>query len=251
MNRYCIFAIPRSGSNWLAASIGQVYHTLPNYTYLGEFFTFHKVNEDYKLDSKNNIIWFTNDNRLDDPNFMEEFKQRRLKILLEGDINQPLVLKNMYWKYPRTSHNYLKNLKKIQDHNIQILNLNRDPFDCTISIMVSDITGISHRYEIEPIKTKLSSIKTELDVPKEGSIFIDKLEFKATYYRYMTAHKEKQKIADKLKLINIEYNTLIADCFRNKIQVKINSVSKKLYDIDYSKIIQNYDDLLKLKINDS
>ena len=249
MNRYCIFAIPRSGSNWLAASIGQVYHTLPNYVYLGEFFTFHKVNEDYKLNKNNNIIQFINDNRLDDPNFMEEFKQRRLKILLEGNINQPLVLKNMYWKYPRTTHNYLKNLKKIQDHNIKILNLNRDPFDCAISIMVSDITGISHRYEIEPNNPILSSnnIQTELDVPKEGSIFIDKLEFKMTYNRYMTAHKEKQKIADKLKLINIEYETLIADCFRNRIQVKINSVCKKLYDMDYSKIIQNYDDLLKIK----
>ena len=123
MHRYCVFAIPRSGSNWLAASIGQVYYTLPNYAYLGEFFTFHK-DEDFKLDSKNNIREFINDNRLDNPNFMEEFKQRRLKILLEGDINQPLVLKNMYWKYARTSHNYLKNLKKIQDHNIQILNLN-------------------------------------------------------------------------------------------------------------------------------
>jgi hypothetical protein len=73
---------------------------------------------------------------------LETLMENRLTTLLAGAKNQPVVLKYMYWT-PRDSEkiNDLENFTKIKNHNFTIININRDPFESTVSVLVSKKTN--------------------------------------------------------------------------------------------------------------
>lgn len=246
MFRYCVLSIPRTGSTWLTNGIGYTYHRFKNYINLHEFITpFTRVYSRYELDENNIITEFTEVAPYEVSN-PSNFVNSRLDILLKGDVNQPLVLKYMYMTRPLKETNDLDNLQRIQDHKIIIVNLIRDTFDSTISSAVAGLTGIHHKWETD--KGEFWST-TKGTIPKINipNIIVPALDFKATYFQMKQADNEKQKMAELLGCIMVNYNNLRFDCINNKIPFQNFTHSRKVYDVDYREIIQNYDQLLEIK----
>jgi hypothetical protein len=252
MFRYCILSTPRTGSTWLADGIGYPYRLLKNYIHLGEFFTpFVDEWVGYEITENNMIkkIWGHLPFQIDG---VKEFKDSRLKILLAGDIKQPIVLKYMYWPTIIDDHlDTIANLKKIQDHNIKIINLNRnDTFACVISQLTAQYTGLAHRRRgllNKDTWSTTSGFRDNIDTSTMTKIEINLTEFEIYYSTYLTAIKEKQQISDSLECITVNYESLLTDCINNKIPFQVVANHKKLYDVGYNDIIKNYDQLLDIK----
>lgn len=246
MFRYCVLSIPRTGSTWLTNGIGHTYHRFKNYINLHEFCTpFTRINSRYKLDDNNIIKEFFETEPYEVLN-PTNFVNSRVDILLKGDINQPLVLKYMYMTRPLKETNDLDNLQRIKDHKIIIVNLVRDTFDSTISAAVAGLTGINHKWETAKGEywSTSNGEKTKINIP---NIIVPALDFKAAYFQMKQANIEKQKMADLLGCTTINYNNLRFDCINNKIPFQNYTHSRKVYDVDYSEIIKNYDQLLEIK----
>jgi len=245
--RYCILSIPRTGSTWLNSGIGYCFSKLKNYINLNEFFTPSVNNNHYKIDDYKMIYHateITDPIEIDDIN---EFNEIRMDILLKGNIKQPLILKYMYWPYQGVRYNDLENIKKIQNHNIYIINLNRDTFESAISFYVAKYTGISHKYMDSTGAIWYSTNQGKLTEITKPIITIDNNDFEIIYMQFIEAAIYKQKMADELNCTTINYNSLRMDCFNNKVPLQSISHFKKLYNEDYSTCITNYDQLLDIK----
>ena len=246
--RYCVLSIPRTGSTWLVNDIGHCFSILKNYIHLNEFFTPFVYDKHYKLDD-NKMIYHSKEitDKFEVCDF-NEFNDSRMDILLNGNIKQPLVLKYMYWSREvlNLKYNDLENLKKIQNHNIKIININRNVFESCISYCVATTSGISHKYEDNMISWYHTDLGRVLEIV-QPKIIIDNTDFEIIYMEFIAAFIRKQKMADELNCITVNYNTLKRDCFNNKIPFQLISGSKKLYNEDYSSIITNYNQLLETK----
>jgi hypothetical protein len=241
-----VLSIPRTGSTWLTNGIGNTYHRFANYVNLHEFFTpFTRINSRYNLDDNNFIKEFVETEPYEILN-PTDFINSRMDILLNGNINQPLVLKYMYWTRNFNETNDLNNLQKIQNHKIIIVNLVRDEFESALSSIMAQITGINHRWQNTKGEywSTSNGEKTKIDI---SSINVCALDFQATYFQMKQANIEKQKIADLLGCTTVNYNNLRFDCIDKKIPFQNFTHSRKLYDIEYSEIIKNYDELLEIQ----
>jgi hypothetical protein len=246
--RYCVLSIPRTGSTWLVNDIGRSFSGLKNYIHLGEFFTPFVDDKHYKLDD-NKMIYHSKEitDKFQVCDF-NEFNESRMDLLLNGYIKQPLVVKYMYWSrevFGLKSID-LENLKRIQNHNIKIININRNVFESCISYCAAKTSGISHRFEYSMTawyQTDLGRVP-EIVQPK---IIIDNTDFELTYMEFIAGFIHKQKMADELNCVTVNYNTLKRDCFNNKIPFQSISHTKKLYNEDYNSIITNYNQLLETK----
>jgi len=246
MTRYCVLSIPRTGSTWMVNDVGRHYSTLKNYITLNEYFTpFMKDNVCYHLD-ENNMIYSTIEKDHIEISDVNEFRNKRLDILLKGDKNQPLIIKYMYWSHAVPENSDLENLQKIKDHNITIVNINRNPFESTISLLISKRTGVTHHWDTESESwySTEAGRQTEISVTK---VSIRPSDFEGLYTSFLIAYNDKLKLVDNLGCITVNYNTLESDCLNNNIPLEVNPHSKKLYDIPYSEIIQNYEELLEIK----
>jgi hypothetical protein len=247
MLRYCILSIPRSGSTWLLTGINHVTYPFKNSINLHEFFTpFTRPFVRYELDDINNIIEVVEKTRIDVIN-LSDFIDSRMDIFLKGDSKQPLVFKYMYWSRNEFNITDIDNLKKIQNHNVTIINLNRNVFDSTISALSSGMTGNNHRWNTPKDGEWWSTVNGRSITIDISKIIIPEVDFEATYMQFIMAYREKQKLSDELGCKTINYESLRTDCIKNKIPFQILSHSKKLYDIGYNQIIENYDKLLEIK----
>ena len=173
-----------------------------------------------------------------------------MDILLNGNIKQPLVLKYMYWPYEgfiNPEYSALDNLKKIQNHNIKIININRNVFESAISYCVAKTTGIAHKYIDTGNGSWYHTNNGRLDNIIQSPVEIDNKDFEFIYMGFIGAAIYKQKMADELNCPTVNYNTLRIDCFNNKIPFQYISHTKKLYNEDYSSIITNYSQLIETK----
>jgi hypothetical protein len=247
--RYCILSIPRTGSTWLQNGIGHCFSRLKNYINLNEFFTPFVNNNHYTLDDNKMICHqkeITDNVEIDDVN---KFNKFRMDFILNGNIKQPLIVKYMYWPYEgsiNSEYSVLDNLKKIQNHNIKIININRNVFESAISYCVAKTTGIVHKYE-SGTGSWYHTNNGRLDKIIQSPVEIDNKDFEFIYMGFIGAARYKQKMADELNCPNINYNTLRIDCFNNKIPFQYISHTKKLYNEDYSSIIANYSQLIETK----
>jgi len=247
MLRYCVLSIPRTGSTWLYNGIGHIAFPYKNYINLHEFFTpFTRSFVKYELDDDNNIIEILEKTRIDVIN-LPDFMNYRMDLFLKGDPKQPLVFKYMYWSRDGFDISDIDNLKKIQNHNVEIINLNRNVFDSVISALTSSQTGNNHRWNTAKDGEWWSTVngrQTTIDIPE---INIPEADFEASYMQYIMAYREKQKLSDELGFKTVNYNSMRKDCIKNKIPFQLLSHNRKLYDIDYDQIIENYDNLLEIK----
>ena len=139
--------------------------------------------------------------------------------------------------------NYIYNL----NHNINIININRDTFESAISFYVAKHTGIAHKYVINASTTWYQTSAGKLPNITKPIITIDNNDFEIIYMQFITASIYKQKMADELNCITVNYNSLRMDCLDKSIPFQPISHLQKLYDEDYSSIITNYDQLLEIK----
>jgi hypothetical protein len=254
MNRYCVLAIPRTGSTWLLEGINYTNFRFKDRINLSEFFTHYSLlTSRYELD-KNSIIRHINEKNYVRALGRTDFINSRLSILLNGDANQPLVLKYMYWSGNNIEISDLDILAKIQNHNIRIINLNRDPFESAVSFIVAEHTKIWARNidstgQYWVINDNNSNIGNKVPFINIDKFKVSDLQFKNLYYDFIKMKKEKQEIADKLNCSNVDYNSLELDCIKNMIPIKISTKSIKIYDTEYSNIIENFDQLLEIKDN--
>jgi len=247
MFRYCVLSIPRTGSTWLNSGIGYTYCRIKNYINLNEFFTpFVNKYVRYELNNDQMIIGVKEDNPIEVSD-VTQFINDRAAILFSGNNRQPLVLKYMYWPFDGYEIEDLKILEKMQAHNITIVNINRDPFDSAISLMAAKQTGIIHRWNTSSTGEWWTTTEGRSPTITISDITMSVLDFEAAYVQTLIANQEKEKIANLLGCITVNYNRLRLDCTKNKIPFQLISHSKKLYDIDYSKLITNYDELLEIK----
>ena len=250
MIRYCVLSLPRTGSTWLLEGIAShLSSTYPdkNFINLGEFFTpsinLHKseMYTKYYVDKDKLIKKIKQDDIvLENSEHVVSFINKRLDILLDGSEQQSMILKYMYSNYVDKRINDLENLTKIKNHNFTIVNINRDIFESTVSYLVSKQTNIW-------IKSTLWNNKN-IESVTNSSITIQPSYFKLVYNTFLQVSREKQKIADELKCVNLDYKSLVQDCITNKIPFEENNNCQKLYDIDYNTIITNYDEILRLKV---
>ena len=245
--RYCILSIPRTGSTWLNSGIGYCFSRLKNYINLNEFFTPFMNNNHYKINDNNMIYHATEITEKFEINDINEFNKFRMDILLNGNVKQPLILKYMYWPFEGVNYNDLENLKKIQNHNIKIININRDTFESAISFYVAKHTGIAHRYLIDANSSWYQSGSGRVASITKPKISIDINDFEIIYMQFIAADAYKQKMTDELNCTSVNYNTLRMDCFEKGIPFQAISHVQKLYDDDYSSIVTNYDKLLEIK----
>jgi hypothetical protein len=249
MIRYCVLALPRTGSTWLhegiASHLSSTYSD-KNFINLGEFFTpsinLHKLemHTKYYVDKDNLIQKIKQDDIvLENSEHVVSFINKRLDILLDGSEQQSMILKYMYSNYVDKRINDLENLTKIKNHNFIIVNINRDVFECTLSYLVSKQTNIW-------IKSTLWDNK-KIDLITPASVIIPLDYFKLTYITYLKISEEKQKLAENLCCVTVDYKTLVQDCNINKVPFEENNNCQKLYDMDYNTIITNYDEILRLK----
>ena len=77
--------------------------------------------------------------------------------------------------------------------------------------------------------------------------WLDINDFEIIYIQFIEAAIYKQKMADILDCVTVNYDSLRMDCLKNKIPFQSISHLKKLYDEDYSSIITNYDKMLETK----
>ena len=245
--RYCVLSIPRTGSTWLNSGIGYCFSRLKNYINLNEFFTPFMNNNHYKINNDKMIYLateITDKFEIDDIN---EFNKFRMDILLNGNIKQPLILKYMYWPFEGVRYNDLENLKKLQNHNINIININRDTFESAISFYVAKYTGIAHKYVVNSGTTWYQTSAGKSPNITKPIITIDNSDFEIIYMQFIAASIHKQQIADELNCTTVNYKSLRMDCFNKNIPFQPISHLQKLYDEDYSSIITNYDQLLEIK----
>jgi hypothetical protein len=151
MIRYCVLSLPRTGSTWLLEGIAShLSSTYPdkNFINLGEFFTpsinLHKseMYTKYYVDKDKLIKKIKQDDIvLENSEHVVSFINKRLDILLDGSEQQSMILKYMYSNYVDKRINDLENLTKIKNHNFTIVNINRDPFESTVSVLVSKKTN--------------------------------------------------------------------------------------------------------------
>jgi len=246
--RYCVLSIPRTGSTWLNSGIGSCFSRLKNYINLNEFFTPFVNNNHYKLDD-NNMIYHAVEiaDKFEIYN-INEFNKFRMDILLSGNVKQPLLLKYMYWPFQGSLYNDLENLKKIKNHNINIININRNAFESAVSYYVVNDTGIIHKYggTVGNITWYHTNAGKTLRIT-QPKVEIDINDFEIIYIQFIEAAIYKQKMADILDCVTVNYDSLRMDCLKNKIPFQSISHLKKLYDEDYSSIITNYDKMLETK----
>ena len=250
MIRYCILSIPRSGSTWLLTGIGHMIRNLSNYINLQEFnVPSVEPHSRFELDDNNYIRKYIDDvpAEIIDP---QGWHDNRVNLIHLSNPTQPCILKYMIWhSYRSVNYNDFNNLKKIQDNNVVIINLDRDPFDCSISREVSEITGITHHWFFNRSKDKewwhtTNGPKDKIENPRVN-VNVD--DFKVNYMEYLMTYNLKQQIAADLKCKTIRFNNLREDCLLNKIPFHYHSHAAKLYDEDYSDIITNYKDLLEIR----
>jgi hypothetical protein len=245
--RYCILSTPRTGSTWLNNGIGYCFQKLKNYINLNEFFTPFINNNHYSLDNNNMIYHAIEIKESFEIADINEFNEFRMNILLNGNIKQPLILKYMYWPYEGVKYNDLDNLKKIQNHNITIINLNRDTFESAVSFCVAKYTGIAHKYTDATGLTWFQTSRGRLTEIPDKKITVDNNDFEIIYMQCIDAFLQKQKMAEQLNCVTVQYSSLRINCFNNKIPFQSISHLKKLYNEDYSSIITNYDQLIETR----
>ena len=246
MHRFCVLSIPRTGSTWLTNGIGNTCSYFKNFINLGEFFTpLGNSKTSYHLNEEGMINYVTEEEVIKEPNFTD-FISRRLDKILKGNTSQPLVLKYMYWTRFDTDTNDLENLQKIKNHNIKIININRNTFDSTISMLVSETTGINHRW-INPQREWWTTTAGPVDEIPTPKITLSPLDFEITYLQFVQNNLEKERMANLLDCVTVNYDSLRMDCYKNKIPFQSVSRSKKIYDVDYNTIVENYDELLDIK----
>jgi hypothetical protein len=174
----------------------------------------------------------------------------RANLIRLGNPTQPFVLKYMLWhSYRSVNYNDFNNLKNMQDNNIVIINLDRDPFECAISREVSEITGIVHHWfnkqsQATEFWTTSEGSKYKIDNPR---VHVNVDDFKTNYIEYLMTYNLKQQLAAELKCKTVRFNNLREDCLLSKIPFHPQSHSSKVYEEDYSDIITNYNDLLEIR----
>jgi hypothetical protein len=256
MLRYCVLSIPRSGSTWLTSGIFHILRSLRGIVNLCEYNVLMHDNHIYELDDKNYVLQqytkkFTAEEikNVEGTMNVQEFIDNRINLLANSNINQPLILKYLVWHgFCSVKYNDYDNIKKLQDANFVVLNLDRNPFDCAISREVVEHTGIVHCWKNSTnMKYWHTTEGNKYQVDAKPRCVIDTEEFKVNYAEYLMTYNLKQQIASDLKCLTISYDNLREDCLINKVPFHYHSHSAKLYDEDYSDIILNYDDLVKIK----
>lgn len=250
MNRYCVLCLPRSGSEMLINGIGQSYSYVQDYINLYEFFTPTNLrNEDYKINNNGKISAFPSSMPYE--SITDEFTKKRTELLCQGDKFQQLVMKYMIVKSKKSVSQNLLNLKKIQSHNIRLVNLKRDIFNSVLSLCVARHTDIWHKFEYQKeiyYSDGKGTWQKNIGIPKFN---IPIREFESIYITYNFNNLEKENIVMELQCPTVNYNSIYTDCLDNKIPFVSPSI-KKLYDEEYNNIVLNIDKLyeIKLKIDD-
>jgi hypothetical protein len=248
MNRYCVLSLPRTGSTWLLEGIGEsIEATDNNFINLGEFFTptivanrNYEKHTKYFVDEKNIIKKVkTSEPVLENTEHIINFVNNRINILTTGNTEQSIVVKYMYANHVHNKINDLEILNKIQNHNFTVVNINRNPFTSAISYLIGRRTNVwirSTNWDCQHID---AIAKTTITAPT--------MQFKVTYSSFLKLYQKKQQLANRLKCVTVNYESLVQDCLINNIPFNENNNCKKLYNVDYTTLITNYDELLNVK----
>lgn len=237
MNRYCIIATPRTGSHYLEDLI---FRKLPKSKEnpsikLGEFF--HDEWVSY-TDSDGNIR-----HEILHINTPERFQYtKEIRENIKNNKNQSYVLRIFFLPF-LIKNNQIK-LEEIIDfliflkrENFVFINLTRDIFEKTISLVVSEKTKKWHTLED-------SKNIDETKFP----ILISDWHFKDKYFYLKQQEELTNEVLTLLNfpIINVHYDSLIEDCIKNQILISDFSVYKKTYERPYSSLIVNYNHLCDL-----
>lgn len=245
MNRYCVLSLPRTGSTWLLEGIAESIQPINidnNFINLGEFFTHFIYNKyiKYYVDASNVIRKVKqSDVVTENTAYITNLIENRLSILNLGNDKQSIVVKYMYANHVDNKINDLEILNKIQNHNFTVVNINRNPFTSAISYLIGRRTNVwirSTNWDCQHI-----------DSIAKTNITASTMQFKVTYSAFLKLHQEKQQLANRLKCVTVNYESLVQDCLINNIPFNENNNCKKLYDVDYTTLITNYDELLNVK----
>jgi hypothetical protein len=241
--RYCVLSIPRTGSSWLLNGIAFNLYNVKNFINLDEFFTPFVDDKHYEVNATGLICAFKEEKTIIEIS-KNDFINSRLDILSRGSKNQSVIIKYMYW--PNQVTDDIEHLKKIKEYGFKIVNINRDPFDSTISLLVAIDTGVAHHWNTnnEYWYSTINGKQKNIIAP---NITLDTYKFEVLYTEFLLAYDTKQKMAEEIDCVTVNYQTLKSDCTSNMIPFNSTPGLLKLYDLPYSSMITNYDQLLTIK----
>jgi hypothetical protein len=254
--RWCIISGARSGSTWLEEMI---YNGFPYKNYqikLGEPL---EHSDNYFKSSGHNHTVSLNEfgclrlSRL--PNQIFKNKSEYIDYLIDtfnkGNPTQDIVLKvfTQPWKY--SEEEYLKFLSALKNLGFKFINLSRKITDRAVSWGVMEKSKVVHRWSHDN-KNYVSTYQGLSDINDkiseslhfEPRIFLD--------YMNLTWQEDqlKSKILKYFDHVDINYDTIVQDCHKHRIKINTKTKVQKLYNMDYSRLISNYDELIKETFKD-
>jgi LPS sulfotransferase NodH len=235
-NRWCIIAVPRSGSNYLEEMLYQSILTRQSSLTmrLGEIL--HKNIWNYN-DSNRAGFKLTADY---DSIVRQKFRDTLMNDL-EADPSIGAVIRVFAQSHHLPDLDYNEFLDKLQSLNFKFIHLTRNTFDSTVSLCMAQATNLWHRSvlasDVETYDGNADYGKnpTAINIPLTviGANFID-----------TKLHNYYNKIILKdLDYVTVRYENLLEDCKTNEIPIKETTAIQKLYKQDYSELIENYHEI--------
>ena len=235
MDRWCIIATPRSGSNYLEEML------YLNIKDSGKFVM--KLGE-----ILHRVIWAYSDSeeeefRADSLYNSTERINFRNKIFskLESDTNARATIRLFVQEHHALQIDYKEFIKKLQSLNFKFIHLTRNSVDCAISLAMAENTGVWHRYTDQRNREAIDGNKEYAKNP--SPINIPLLEFGKSYLEIKFHDYYNKNILKDIDHITIRYENILEDCKANNIPITEKTTIKKLHNIDYKNLIVNYKEL--------
>ena len=236
MDRWCIIAHPRTGSNYLEDMLYQNIHTQGKFVMrLGELM--------------HHSIWSYDDSTgyhfKKDMLYNAEIRKSFTQDLLDRLSNNPefgAVLRLFVQTHHLPDIDYNKLISQLISLNFKFIHLTRNMFDSTLSLSMAQHTNVWHRrkkgdWEVIDGNTEYATSPSIINLPLNlfGKNYMD-----LQLHQYYTFQLLKE-----LDYIPVRYDYMINDSIINNIPLAVNSKVKKTYGIEYKDIISNYKELEK------
>ncbi len=234
MNRWCIIGSLRSGTTQLQHKIflksPKLSITLGEYTH-----NQLQIYEDSDgiFDKRYNSFY---------SNERIEFRNRMQKLIETTNVS--MVMKVFPQPWVLTDFDYNGFFKTLSKNNFKFICINRNFFSRTISLAMAKTTGLWHRqYTIQGLK-KLGNVNTNAGINNKIILTPGMID---DCVDIIIRHDTFLKTLRPAETIDINYETINADCEKNRIPIVNTGPHIKTYNDSYADIIENYKEIKNMK----
>ena len=235
MNRWCIIATPRSGSNYLEDMIYQRILNCGDFGMkLGEIL--HRIIWAYSDTKHKQFRYDSLYNSTERTNFRNDIFSK-----LESDASAGATVRVFVQEHHALGIDYKEFIEKLKSLNFKFIHLTRNCIDSTISLVMAQQTGLWHRHIYNG---KIELIDGNKEYAKNPSLVnIPLLEFGKSYLEIKFHDYYNRNILKDIDYVTVRYENILEDCKTNNIPVTEQVTFKKLHNVNYKDLIVNYEEL--------